>query len=442
MRIDRLELQNFRGFERFAIDLDPNFTLLLGRNGAGKTAVLEALAVAVGEWFTGLKQVAGQTRYLKDEDVRQVGHISEGVPSIETVYPVKVTAQGEVVEGQSVTWTRHILALGKRARSVGGTPVSGRAESLEEAVVLGEEVDLPVICFYGTARLSLKKRDREDASVTSRLHGYYASLDPASSTWQFEAWMQWREQVRIERLATSIKLGVESPSLVEEPQLEAVQRAAATCLPGAKRLYFSLNTKSVLVDLEDGRTLPFNLLSDGYRNLVALAADLAWRCVQLNPHHGAHAPQLARGIVLIDEIDLHLHPNWQRRVIGDLRKTFPGVQFVATTHSPQVLSTANDAWVRLLVPREPEPRRVSHVKGKDTNALLEDIFGEPSRPPDMQKELDRLAQFIDEAQLGEARKLLLALREKLGADDSDIVRAEWAVRDLEDDQRADDHEGR
>lgn len=441
MRIDRLELQNFRGFERFALDLDPVFTLLLGRNGAGKTAVLEALAVAVGEWFTGLRQVAGQARYLRDDDVRQVSHMSEGVPSIEKVYPVKVTARGTIAEGQSVTWTRHILALGRRARSTGGTPVSGRAEGLEAAVVRGEEVDLPVIGFYGTARLWLKKRDREGASVTSRLHGYHASLEPASSTWQFEAWMQWREQARIERVAAALRAGQDAAA-VHEPQLEAVQRAASACLPGAKNLYFSLNTRSVLVDLEDGRTLPFHLLSDGYRNLVALAADLAWRCVQLNPHHGANAPLRARGIVLIDEIDLHLHPHWQRRVIGDLRKTFPGVQFVATTHSPQVLSTADDAWVRLLVPGETEPRRVSRVKGKDTNALLEDIFGEPSRPQEMQRELDRLAGLIDEAKLEEARGLLSALRERLGADDADIVRAEWAVRDLEDDRRAEDLEGR
>jgi predicted ATP-binding protein involved in virulence len=441
MRIDKLELQNFRGFERFALDLDPEFTLLLGRNGAGKTAVLEALAVAIGEWFTGLRQVAGQARYLKEDDVRQVGHMSEGVPSIEKVYPVKVTAQGTVAEGQSVTWTRHILARAKRARSIGGAPVSGRAESLEAAAVRGEDVDLPVFGFYGTARLWLKKRDREDASVTSRLHGYHASLEPASSTWQFEAWMQWREQARIERVAAALQAGLDA-SAVHEPQLEAVQRAAAACLPGAKNLYFSLNTRSVLVDLEDGRTLPFHLLSDGYKNLVALAADLAWRCVQLNPHHGANAPPRARGIVLIDEIDLHLHPHWQRRVIGDLRKTFPGVQFVATTHSPQVLSTANDSWVRLLVPGETEPRHVSRVKGKDTNALLEDIFGEPSRPQEMQRELERLAKLIDEAKLEEARGLLSSLREQLGTDDADIVRAEWAVRDLEDDRRDEDHEGR
>ncbi|MCP3139431.1 AAA family ATPase [Pyxidicoccus xibeiensis] len=439
MRINRLELQNFRGFEDFKLDLDPDFTLLLGRNGAGKTAVLEALAVSIGEWFTGLRQVAGQVRYLRDDDVRQVGHMSEGVPSIEKVYPVKVTAQGTIADGQSVTWTRHILARGRRARSAGGTPVSQLAEGMEAAVIDGEDVDLPVISFYGTARLWLKKRDREGTSVTSRLHGYHASLEPASSTWQFEAWMQWREQARIERVAAALRAGQDA-SVAHEPQLEAVQHAAAACLPGAKNLYFSLNTQSVLVDLEDGRTLPFHLLSDGYRNLVALAADLAWRCVQLNPHHGVNAPKLARGIVLIDEIDLHLHPRWQRRVIGDLRKTFPGVQFVATTHSPQVLSTAENAWVRLLVSGEPEPRRVSHVKGKDTNALLEDIFAEPSRPQEMQRALDRLAKLIDGSKLEEARDLLNTLREQLGADDTDIVRADWAVRDLEDDQSVEDHE--
>jgi predicted ATP-binding protein involved in virulence len=89
----------------------------------------------------------------------------------------------------------------------------------------------------------------------------------------------------------------------------------------------------------DGRRLPFRLLSDGVRNMLALVADVARRAATLNPHLGADAARKTPGVVLIDEVDLHLHPRWQRRVLDDLRRTFPLVQFVATTHSPFIVQS-------------------------------------------------------------------------------------------------------
>ena len=90
---------------------------------------------------------------------------------------------------------------------------------------------------------------------------------------------------------------------------------------------------------EKSHSMPFHLLSDGYRNMIGMVADIAYRAAVLNPQLGSEAAKLTPGIVLIDEIDLHLHPKWQRRVVEDLKRTFPKIQFFATTHSPFIIQS-------------------------------------------------------------------------------------------------------
>jgi predicted ATP-binding protein involved in virulence len=146
----------------------------------------------------------------------------------------------------------------------------------------------------------------------------------------------------------------------------------------------------------------------------------------LNPQHGRDAHLLTGGVVLIDELDLHLHPAWQRRIVGDLRRTFPLVQFIVTTHSPQIVASVARSQVRLLdhnrlVAEEP------HVEGRDSNAILEDVFGVPARPAEAEAELAALFRQIDDARYGEARAALAGLLTRLGPDDPAIVRARWML---------------
>jgi predicted ATP-binding protein involved in virulence len=132
------------------------------------------------------------------------------------------------------------------------------------------------------------------------------------------------------------------------PELEAIEQAVLGCVEGAKRFFYDVNHQELRLELADGQLVPFSQLSDGYRNLVAMIADITWRASQLNPHHGADAARKATGVVLIDELELHLHPAWQRRVVDDLLRTFPNLQFVATTHSPQVIASARPEHMWLL----------------------------------------------------------------------------------------------
>jgi predicted ATP-binding protein involved in virulence len=204
----------------------------------------------------------------------------------------------------------------------------------------------------------------------------------------------------------------------------AVQQA----VPEVKSFHYQILSEEVRVEFNDGTTQPFHLLSDGFRITIGLVADLAWRAVRLNPHLGADAPRLAQGVVVIDELDLHLHPTWQRRILGDLRNTFPGVQFVVTTHSPQILASARREWVRRISPTGVHP--VGHVEGRDSNALLVEAFGDRERPAETETQLAALFRAIEQDRTEEARRLMAALESTLGFDDVELVRARWLIAGL------------
>jgi predicted ATP-binding protein involved in virulence len=432
MRIHHLHLQDFRGFASFDLDLHPELTLLVGRNGSGKTGVLEGLAVALGAWFGGMStsEVRACDRTIKKRDARLTRIESDGLPTLEASYPVRVQAEG-TVGGERIAWLRE---LGHAE----GRTTHGEARQIRELASRAEArlihephaVELPVIGYYAAGRLWVQKRDSKRDRLGSRLDGYSAALEVASDPKLFEAWMEWRESDRIQRIARASEAG-EDLSEVTSPHLEAVQEAARACLEGARRFYYSANYQELRVEFDDGTELPFDRLSDGQRSLVAMAADIAWRCAQLNPFHGREAAHRSEGVVLIDEIELHLHPAWQRRVLGDLRRAFPRIQFVATTHSPQVIGAARREWIRLLVPGAAQAFEVGHVEGRDANSILSEVMGVRPRLESTERELDEVEQAIVRGDVAGASLALEQLRERLGDGDEAIRNLEWELRDLE-----------
>ena len=159
--------------------------------------------------------------------------------------------------------------------------------------------------------------------------------------------------------------------------------------------------------------------------------------LQLNPHLGSNVALETPGIVLIDELDQHLHPAWQMRVLDDLMRAFPKVQFIVTTHSPQVMSAAPPNSVRLLDTAH-VAHRVDRLRGRDTNSILEDILGVPSRPPQWKEKLDKLARLIEDGALDQAEALLAELeKDEFYSDDAAIVGARWEIAMARGDHAAD-----
>jgi predicted ATP-binding protein involved in virulence len=252
------------------------------------------------------------------------------------------------------------------------------------------------------------------------------ALSGRFNTRLLKSWLHWQEFDRVQRLSEAEERGRPLTS-VRSPQLEAVQDAVCSSLDGAVQFQYRANSNQIRVRFASGSTIPFSQLSAGQKSLAFLAADIAWRAVQLNPAWGREAPKKVEGVVLIDEIDLHLHPRWQRSAVRNLITAFPRLQFVITTHSPQVLGEAQPEWVRVLR-EDGGVDTVAHAYGKDSNSVLRDVMGAEPRAPEVQASILALGRLLAERRIEEAEVALRALEDTLGADDGALAAPRWELR--------------
>ncbi len=330
MKINKLGLTNFRCFESYDLELSDRFTLLIGDNGSGKPAVLDALKLAINPFILGLKDFLHVAYGLKAD----CGAISDD----DKRYEFSTLGQTIIKQAKSPTSVYLKAILNKHKIDWALTNNSDSINSLLEPIVsFASELNvsdsktlLPVICNYGTARLSADTfQNSHTLGPGSRLMGYRYCLDPSVNLKQLFRWFKTQELAALQKKET-------------RHVLEAVRNAIVEMIPGAKRAWWDVDWDEILIETEvQGKTqpIPFHLLSDGYRNMIGMVADIAYRMATLNPQLEADVIKQTEGIVLIDEIDLHLHPKWQREVVGRLLNTFPKVQFVASSHSPFIIQS-------------------------------------------------------------------------------------------------------
>jgi len=319
MKLSHITLQNFRRYEAARFHFHERFTVLIGNNGKGKTTVLDAVAMMLNTYFQGSRLPTGGGNIGK-ADARLLYTEKEGQVFREQKTDVSLHATA-LHEGSELSWQRDIGDRGGKAKNLVRLGTQAR-----ERIQQGESPDLPLLLYYGAGRLWNIHVDIETEKPSSQLDAYRYCLDPKSDQKAFEKWFK--------KLAFT-----ELQKRTRIPATDVVRQAVMTCIPGALDFYHDTDYDELTIKLEKEGLVPFNSLSDGYRNMVGMVADIAHRAARLNPHHGADAAIKTTGIVLIDEIDLHLHPKWQRRVVMDLKKAFPGLQFIASTHSPFILQS-------------------------------------------------------------------------------------------------------
>jgi predicted ATP-binding protein involved in virulence len=380
-RFTHLHLEQYRCFELLdlELDLDPGggLTLLFAENGGGKTAVLNALAVGLTAFQTGTPRALKLDPRL---DPRKVTLDERG--RREPVGPCTLAWTADVGAAQGVGWSSTV------------NPASGRKsadhrqvlEAIEQARVPGAR--WPLFAFYGVDRMGRGRASNRPApSAPDCWEGYAGSLnadqdDSALLTWLLE-----------EVLADTVRRQEGEP---ERFLASAVMDTLATATPGVTRAWYDPRERSPVLRFDSGEIAPWQELSDGFHIYLALVADIARRAVILNEQDGGDAPSLVQGVVLIDEIDLHLHPRWQRVVLDGLRETFPRLQFIVTTHSPQVLSSAQNRQVRRLVNGKLQEHSM-FVEGRDSNAILRELMDTNDRGAEGQAKLRALHDAIDHA---------------------------------------------
>lgn len=325
MKINSIRIVDFRGIEDRTFDFNSQFNVLIGENGSGKTSVLEALAAAINP-YVSISQ-GRNIRPIRKDDVRIVNF----GPSIEKKTRTTLFVSGEI-EGKKVDWVikKSHFDFGfmqgddKEIKQISKNHFSILSENG------GKDMILPVFNYLGCGRLfSEPSKSLKTLPKGSRYEGYYNCLESASSIKRFASWFKTME--------LSLLQGNETAKW----RAQVIKRAVRNCLEGWETIFYGIEEDQLMAmrSTSQHEVLPFNYLSDGQRNIIGIVADIAYRCVLLNPYLEIDAAIKSSGIVLIDELDLHLHPKWQRTIVSKLKETFPNIQFITTTHSPFIIQS-------------------------------------------------------------------------------------------------------
>ena len=411
-QLREIRVDNYRCFDELRLPLEKDTTVLFAENGGGKTALLTALAMGLAviqrDSPKTLKLAAGR-------DSRRGVPDDKGPP--EPAGPCEITWTAAVGDSETVTWSTAVqLASGRTRHRARHRQIF---EAVEQARVPG--VRWPLFAWYGVDRLErLHDRSRKVELTRDRWEAYASALDPNLDEAPLLQWLQ------NEFLGDTAR---RQQKLPERFFHAAVMEAAVRATPGATHAWYDAVEKDPVVRFEDGHEAPWSELSDGYHVFIALVADIARRAVMLNELDGVEAPARVEGVVLIDELDLHLHPRWQRVALPRLREAFPRLQLVVSTHSPQILSSAENRQVRRLVNGRLQEDHV-FVEGRDTNAILREYMHTEDRDREGTRELKTLHDHIDQGRREEAEELYRKLLARWGDLDPDLIEAK-VLLDLE-----------
>jgi predicted ATP-binding protein involved in virulence len=434
MRIDELEITNFKKFVHLTFGLNEHFTLFVGDNGAGKTTVLDALAVAAAIWLVDVPDstLANSGRNIATSEIRLEPRLEGDRVQFRERRPVLIRARGRIGDQENVSWTRQIRPTGKRTSNADAQEALEIIRETYERDAAGERVLCPVLAYYGAGRAWLPSKERvPKAKVSPTSRRWAAFYDSFAERIRFSELQGWFRRETIER-------GNRGGNW--RPGFETVRRAILRCVPEAADVWFDTDLDQIVLTI-GGYSQPFDNMSAGQRMMLAVVADLAIKIVTQNsfllpqdqlPGGPTDLPEiLARtpGIVLIDELDVHLHPNWQRSVSRDLKLTFPSIQFVCTSHSPQVIGELRPDEIRLLV--RDSVVTPTRSFGVDSSRVLEELMQAEDRNPNVKDMLSQLFTAIDHEQFQDAKRLLSDLEARLGQDDPEVTRARSLLGFLE-----------
>ena len=421
-RIDSMKIENIRRFEAFEIDLEPDLTVLTGDNATGKTTLLECLAVLASVPFVEFPHTSSKTLRLSDvrETVTSVGSSFDRQLHL----PARLSARGRFA-GEPVEWGRSLSSTKRSRMTIADSKeLLSRASSVQVSISQGSESTvLPIIALYGTDRLwgHSPQRRPSAAKTSSRMAGY---SDCVSAGVDETGLYSWLEKVTLWELQNR----------KSSPELHAVKQAIASCLPHPEggsdiSVDYDLERRQLVLAYIDTsgeyRRDSLHSMSDGYRSTLSLVSDIARRMATLNPMLLDRVLETP-GIVLIDEVDLHLHPLWQARILADLRRTFPQVQFVVSTHAPTIAASVNKRHLRLLgtdaafAPSE-------ETYGRDVNAIMNIVMGSSKRPQEVDRLFSAFYTLLDGEDYLGAEAKLDEIERRIGGTDAELVSARTAL---------------
>lgn len=450
MKLSKLRIKNFRCFSDLEIDLNEKLTVFIAENGQGKSTVLDAIRIGLWPFVSSFDAVTG-TMPNSGIDVDDV-HLARGKHrNMEPQLPARIEAVAKI-NGQPVHWARQRDKVSKGAKTTvkDAKPIAELGSRLQDKVRIltadntehdsSPETPLPIVAYYGTGRLwkqrYLTLKNQSSSDFFSRTSAYVGCLDSGSDYKHFADWFFYLYASDFEQKTKEMEdqgfYGLVDDRFVYADLMQAIRRPVDQVLGalGWKHLSYSPSQKTLVMRHDDLGTLKVDQLSDGLKSMIAMTADIAYRCVRLNPYWGGNAAEKTTGVVMIDEVDMHLHPSWQQVVLQQLHEAFPEVQFIVTTHSPQVLSTVRRENIRILSDNG-SSQPLGRTYGEPSGDVMQSVMDVDPQPPVAErKDLQRLTELVDQGKYDEsdAKELTERLTAALGEQHPQLQRLQRSIK--------------
>lgn len=433
MKLKKVKIINYRCFKEAEIDFDEHTTLIVGKNGAGKTAILDAVAVAISTFLLGID--VGVSRSISKDDARYEFHDLDGTVDPQHQFPVNIESIGDILDNYNVKWMRSLNSESGNTTVKEARELTNISKSVQNRIMTGDKsLNLPLISYYGTGRLYAQKKEKKNIKSLTEFKRQVGYVDCMAAESNEKLMLNWFQIQTLKSLQEQQRTGkVEKPLL-----LKTVESAICKCferISGSKNadIVFDLDTHRLVLNFESGdgslQKFAMDEMSDGYKNTLSMIGDIAYRMAVLNPMLGDKVLEETSGVVMIDEIDLHLHPQWQQTIISDLNTIFPKIQFIVSSHAPAVINSVAKEQIRILdnggiyMP-------AAQTYGRDANSILREVMKVSERPTDIKQRMNLFYSYMDENNYKEADKVLTEIEAIVGATDPDIAAARTSL-DLE-----------
>jgi len=451
MEVKKITLNNVGRFSNLEIalaplkDLDSNVTVLIGNNGSGKTSILQSLAISLSWLVSRIQSEKGNGSPIPELSIQN----EKNSASIEILVDDdrKPRHVLDAFNPPMFSWTVSKARKGRKNQFTsnysGATKLADRYRS--QLSTKQHSTSLPLIAFYPVERvvldIPLKIKDKH---TFFQIDGYDKSLSQGVDFRRFFEWFREREDSEnesgipedmFEKLRSVFGNDEETWAKLSElkvtdrdRQLTAVRSAIHSFMPEFSNLRVQRKPRLHMSVDKNNQSLNVAQLSQGEKSLMALIGDIARRLAIMNP--GLENPLQGDGIVLIDEVDMHLHPKWQRSLVNQFSTTFPNCQFVLTTHSPLVISDSKEV-LTYMIGDDDELTQLPPLYGEDANSVLLDIMDTNIRNADINTQLNDLLDAIHDSKIAEAKRLMGNLEAVLPSQNIELAKAKLLLRKQE-----------
>lgn len=431
MYCERLEIENFKGISKMELNFQPGVNLLIGDNGVGKTSVLDAVVVALGGYLNGVNGVSAKNILLSDikMDTYNMGSSSTGI-----VYnvPVRIACQMQI-DNERMSWER-VREDETSKRKTRTIKQFGDITKYAQGLVNNLEAKLPILSYQSSLRASQTRRGDFGAAMKEKLAdrrcGYLGCLDSVPDLKKVKEWC-----FEMERAAF-----IRGEKIKEYEQFREIVAAVMQQMNGLKmrpQIFYSRQYDD-LVYSEKETVIPISQLSAGYQSVLWMVMDISYRLAILNPNQDDL--RLSKGIVLIDEIDMHLHPKWQWNVLSTLQNQFPRVQFIIATHSPIIIASCKNGNL-ILIDDKQKVTYLADAYGYTVKDVLELCQGSTVVLTEIARNLEVFERELNKGNYVMAEKIISELTQKYGEKNTEIEKARVELeleKELASEDEADD----